>query len=113
MSRPTTLCAGVDPTDGCRGEFPFKDSEGLCGRCELLDPSVTPNEEKRKSYAVSLTNLSIMLNGGLSNFEKNIRLTNSAKTVDPLQNSYTEISAVFARTGVRVYVLDALDSSFG
>ncbi|KAJ7908245.1 hypothetical protein B0H13DRAFT_2498456 [Mycena leptocephala] len=32
-----TLCTGEKPGDGCNGEFPRKDFDGLCARCLMLE----------------------------------------------------------------------------
>jgi hypothetical protein len=48
-----TLCIGKQLGDGCNGDFPRKDYEGLCARCLMLDALANdPSEYERRQVGL-------------------------------------------------------------
>ncbi len=63
VTNPFTHCTGAEPGDGCEGDFPNKDHEGLCARCLMLERYENDPAEREiravSSSAVFLTCLSL------------------------------------------------------
>lgn len=51
-NNPNNKCSGKEPYDSCLSVFPRKDQAGLCGRCTVLDPNVTPDHNRREEIKV-------------------------------------------------------------